>query len=282
MNPSQFREFYKRGCSRLRSYPLHVAQLPTIYEQQSRKAFYRMATRAKFARALGVNSSSVYQRTLVDIILDTVGISPSDRPRELPVGSLDPLKAHNILSGAFRLDFTTEISRHLTFTEADGPPTLLLLRPEAMIPLFELQLAGFFRYLANFNINYSIAGIPTLFFECLNTYILFFDRYRASRKVADDLKIDMTIFQQYSQKYILVTGSSLEYDDFPIFANRLRYVLMRMEEWRPHNYRELSIQPYNDPMAYHAFWFSGYLAVFTILSLAIAIAQTYASFKAIP
>ena len=130
------------------------------------------------------------------------------------------------------------------------------------------------------NSNVSIAGIATVLLEVLNTYILFFDRHHASEKVATSLKIDMTVLKEFRKTYTLAVGTSLQYQDFPVYANRLRSVLTRMEEWRPQNYRELAIQPYKNPMEYHAFWFSGYLAIFTILSLATSIAQTYAQFKA--
>lgn len=89
----------------------------------------------------------------------------------------------------------------------------------------------------------------------------------------------MAVIKEFRKTYTLSVGSSLEYQDFPIYASRLRSVLTRMEEWRPQNYRELAIQPYQNPMEYHTFWFSGYLAIFTILSLATSIAQTYAQFK---
>lgn len=133
--------------------------------------------------------------------------------------------------------------------------------------------------LSNVNSNFSIAGIPTVLLEVLNTYILFFDRHYASERVATSLEIDMSVLKEFRKTYTLAVGTSLQYQDFPIYANRLRSVLTRMDEWRPQNYRELAIQPYSNPMEYHAFWFSGYLAIFTIISLATSIAQTYGQFK---
>jgi len=100
-----------------------------------------------------------------------------------------------------------------------------------------------------------------------------------SEKFAKSLNIDMTVIKEFRKTYTLAIGSSLQYQDFPIYANRLRSILTRTDEWRPQNYRELAIQPYKNPMEYHAFWFSGYLAIFTILSLATSIIQTYSQFK---
>jgi hypothetical protein len=130
------------------------------------------------------------------------------------------------------------------------------------------------------NTNPRLAGIPTVLLEVLNTYVLFFDRHHESEKVARHLNIDIPVLKEFQKTYTLTVGSSLQYQDFPIYGNRLRSILTRMDDWRPQSYRELAIQPYKNPMEYHAFWFSGYLAIFTILSLATSIAQTYGQFKA--
>lgn len=127
--------------------------------------------------------------------------------------------------------------------------------------------------------NLSVAGLQTIFLECIKTHVLFFDRDHASRKVARKMKINLRVLHEFSRSYTVAEGSSLEYEDFPIYAKRLRNILDRMNDWRPQTYQELAIRPYNDPLTYHAFWFSGYLAIFTIISLATSIAQTYGQFK---
>ena len=127
--------------------------------------------------------------------------------------------------------------------------------------------------------NLSVAGLPTLFLECIKTHVLFFDRDYASQKIGAKMGIDRLILHEFSKSYTVAAGSSLQFEDFPIYAKRLRAVMDRMDAWRPQTYRELAIRPYNDPLTYHAFWFSGYLAIFTVLSLAISIAQTYSQFQ---
>jgi hypothetical protein len=128
--------------------------------------------------------------------------------------------------------------------------------------------------------NLSVAGLPTLFLECVKTHVLFFERDLVSQKIGAKMGIiDRVVLSEFSKSYTVAAGSSLQFEDFPIYAKRLRTVMDRMDAWRPHTYQELAIRPYNDPLTYHAFWFSGYLAVFTVLSLAISIAQTYSQFK---
>jgi hypothetical protein len=127
--------------------------------------------------------------------------------------------------------------------------------------------------------DFRIAALPTLFLECLKTHVLFFDRDTASRNLGEKMGIDLLILHEFSKSYTVAAGSTLQFEDFPIYAKRLRTIMDRMDAWRPQTYRELAIRPYNDPLTYHAFWFSGYLAIFTVLSLAISIAQTYSQFQ---
>ena len=141
-----FEAAYRKACLRFQSYPLHVARIQRINDQKIKRADFRFATRQKFARSLGLNPAA-YHSTLVEILHQYVGILPSDRPIDSPKGSLDPLKSHNIIKGAFRIDLTDEPARHLTFNESDGRPTLLLLSPTGIISLFCLQHAGLFSYL---------------------------------------------------------------------------------------------------------------------------------------
>jgi hypothetical protein len=123
----------------------------------------------------------------------------------------------------------------------------------------------------------SIAGIPTLFLECLNTLTLLFHQ-PPSHPYAATLALDLRLLDAYTKTYTLTPGP-LQYEHFPIYAARLRGVVDKMNDWRPVSYKELRIRPYNDVLTYHAFWFSCYLAGFTILSLALALAQTWAQFK---
>jgi hypothetical protein len=143
---STFETGYKKASLRFQSYPLHVARIQTINDQKMKRADFRLATRQKFAKSLGVDPAA-YQQSLHEIILSYVGIVPSDRPSEAPKGSLDALKANNIVQGAFRIALTDEPARHLTFDESDGRPTLLVLSLQGMTSLFCIQHAGLFTYL---------------------------------------------------------------------------------------------------------------------------------------
>jgi hypothetical protein len=141
-----FESFYKKATLALQSYPLHIARIQTIRDLRVQRADFRLATRQRFARAVGVKLHT-FQASLIEIIHYTVGFLPSDRQERQLKGSLDPLKAHNIIKGPFRINLTNEPSRHLTFNdESDGRPTLLLLSPQGIIALFCIQHAGLFRF----------------------------------------------------------------------------------------------------------------------------------------
>ena len=125
-------------------------------------------------------------------------------------------------------------------------------------------------------------GVPTVFIELLNSYVLFFGRYEdpESEKIGERLGIDMTLVREFRDNFAVVK-EDFRLQDFPVYARRLENVQRKMNEWRPHTIRELAIRPYNDPVTFYAFWFASFIGIISILSLAASIAQTYASFKAL-
>lgn len=63
----------------------------------------------------------------------------------LPEGSLGPLTAHNIKSGAFGIGLTDDPGRHLTFEEDDGKEVLKVLSLKGISSIFALQHADLFK-----------------------------------------------------------------------------------------------------------------------------------------
>ena len=108
--------------------------------------------------------------------------------------------------------------------------------------------------------------------ECLNSQLLLFNRDDKSRQKATELKINLDVLQAYARDYASDI-STFRLSDFPIYASRLDTVLIRMREWRPRNYKQLWLKPYNDPLAWHAFWFSWWVLAFTAISITLSIVQ---------
>jgi hypothetical protein len=124
------------------------------------------------------------------------------------------------------------------------------------------------------------AGIPTFFLELLYSHVLFFGRDPRSAKIGAKLGIDMLLIREFHDDYSPV-DSDLQLQNFPIYANRLQYIQLKMNEWRPQSILELAVRPYKDPLTFYAFWFATIIGVAGILGLSVGIAQTYAAFKSL-
>jgi hypothetical protein len=129
-----------------------------------KRADFRLHIRQSFAKSLGVDPYS-YQQTLNEIVFTFVGLSPTDAPKELPKGSLDALKAHNIVKGAFKIALTNDPARHLTFDESDGRPTLLVLSQKGIISLFCVQHAGLFTHFTIFSLLIALGLLESRLFS---------------------------------------------------------------------------------------------------------------------
>ena len=131
-------------------------------------------------------------------------------------------------------------------------------------------------------IDFSAAGVPTLFLELLYSHVLFFDRDHASKKIGerDDLlgKTNMEILRDFRTRFSLV-NNSLGLEEFPIYASRLQHIQRKMNEWRARNLRELIVRPYKGPIGFYALWFSLVIGVMGLLGLVASFVQVYAAFK---
>ena len=124
----------------------------------------------------------------------------------------------------------------------------------------------------------SAAGFPTLFIELIYSYILFFGANDGeSAKIGAKLKVDMDMIRTY-QLYS-PSHADFQLHHFPIYASRLRYVVRKMDEWRPQSIRHLAVRPYRDPLSFYAFWFATVIGIVSILGLGATVAQTFVAFK---
>jgi hypothetical protein len=124
------------------------------------------------------------------------------------------------------------------------------------------------------------AGIPTFFLELLYSHVLFFDRDPKSAKIGAELGIDMSLIREFHKFYSPV-DSDLQLQNFPVYANRLQCIQLKMSEWRPQSISELAVRPYKDPLTFYAFWFATIVGFVGVFGLSIGIAQTYAPFKSL-
>ena len=128
------------------------------------------------------------------------------------------------------------------------------------------------------------AGLPTLFIEIMFTYVLIFGAPdMATKKIAQQMlgsKIGLitTYQERYAPKH-----RNFEIYDFPIYASRIRVIMRTMDDWRPRSILErIVFRPYSDPLSFYAFWFAVVIGIVTVLGLGSTMAQTYATFKALP
>lgn len=126
----------------------------------------------------------------------------------------------------------------------------------------------------------SASGISTLFLELLYSHVLLFGRDARSQNIGASIKVDMDFVRNFQELYFPY-GPSLHLQDFPIYASRLKAAETKMKDWRPRSVFQLATKPYNDPLAFYAFWFATFIGVLSILNLGATLAQTYASFKAV-
>jgi hypothetical protein len=120
--------------------------------------------------------------------------------------------------------------------------------------------------------------MPSLFLELLYSYVLIFARDSKSENIGESLGIDMNLIRDFRDQYSPVT-SEPQLQNFPIYSIRLQHIQRKMREWRPQNFTELAIRPYEDPLTYYAFWFAAFIGIVSILGLGAAIAQGYAGIK---
>lgn len=114
------------------------------------------------------------------------------------------------------------------------------------------------------------------------SYVLVFgDWHGNSRKLSKPLsKDEKELIKTYRGRYA-PSHADFEARHFPIYASRLRYIIKKMDEWRPQSLQQLAVRPYNDPLSFYAFWFATIIGILGILGLGATIAQTYAAFKAL-
>jgi hypothetical protein len=124
------------------------------------------------------------------------------------------------------------------------------------------------------------SDVATLYLELLYSHVLIFGGDDPSEKIGVSRKVDMDIVRSFRWLYFPY-GPSLQLQDFPIYASRLKIIQMKMSSWRPHSIPQLFTRPYYDPLAYYAFWFAAIIGILSILSLGATLAQSYAAFKAL-
>jgi hypothetical protein len=130
--------------------------------------------------------------------------------------------------------------------------------------------------------NLRVAGVSTVFIEVMYSHVLFFGRDERSKLIGEQLGYDRAIIAQvdnFFSRYGRLSERQLQ--RFNIYGSRLLEVHERMNEWRPQQLRDLWVRPYRDPVAFYAFWFAAFIGVFTVLSVGLSVAQTYATFKAL-
>lgn len=127
------------------------------------------------------------------------------------------------------------------------------------------------------------AGLPTLFLELMFSYVLIFcaDDAFSQRTGKAMLNSDYELIKMYQKRYA-PSHADFGLHHFPIYASRLRYVIQKMDDWRPQSILQLAVRPYKDPLSFYAFWFATVIGTVSFLALGAAFAQTYAVFRAIP
>jgi hypothetical protein len=93
-------------------------------------------------------------------------------------------------------------------------------------------------------------------------------------------KSDVDIIQTFQARYA-PSHADFGLHHFPIYGSRLRYIIKKMDDWRPQSILQLAVRPYNDPLSFYAFWFATIIGIVSVLGLGATLAQTFAAFKAI-
>ena len=123
----------------------------------------------------------------------------------------------------------------------------------------------------------SAAGILSFFWELLYSHALFFTCDRKSTEIRNSLDIETSLLIEFHDNLSEVKDSQLGH--FPIFSWWLKNIQRKMNEWRPQRCRELWVRPYQDSLAFYAFWFAVFIGAMSIVWLGATLAQTYAAFK---
>jgi hypothetical protein len=92
---------------------------------------------------------------------------------------------------------------------------------------------------------------------------------------------DLRVLKDF-MKHFYPENQALRCEDFPIYGGRLLHIEEKMKGWRSRNLKELLKRPYDDPVAYYAFWFVIILGTFDLLGLVAGIIQAWASVRSIP
>jgi hypothetical protein len=111
------------------------------------------------------------------------------------------------------------------------------------------------------------------------SHILLFGRDKPSKKIGQELGIDMDFVRSFRDVFSPVQAG-LRLEHFPLYGSRLCRIQLQMNEWRPQSFSELFIRPYRDPMTFYSTQIAVIVGILSILALGATLAQTFAAFKA--
>ena len=114
-------------------------------------------------------------------------------------------------------------------------------------------------------------GIPTLFHEYLQSYIVVFGLNLASEKIGEELKLPMKAVRKFRDQYPPIHVDFLLRD---FRCARWRAVQQKMNA-------QSSALKYHGSLTSYAFWYAVFSVVVAVLALGVTVAQTYAAFMAL-